>query len=72
MWTVNLRVNPPHKPRSVLPTCPGGNRSQLLVDDVVILEDWDREWKEITRPGQVTLYCALGSVRVLVDGQVGA
>lgn len=40
---------------------------EILVDDMMILQDWHCGDEEITKPGQLTLYCILASVRVLVD-----
>lgn len=41
----------------------------ILVDDMMILQDWDTSFKEISKPGDLTLYCVLASVRVLMDDE---
>lgn len=38
----------------------------ILVDDMMILQDWDSVHEFVTSPGMLTLYCVLGSVRVLM------
>lgn len=42
----------------------------ILVEDMLILQDWNTTSSEISSPGDLTLYCVLASVRVLVAGEV--
>lgn len=42
----------------------------ILVEDMLILQDWNTTSSQISSPGGLTLYCVLASVRVLVAGEV--
>lgn len=44
----------------------------ILVDDMMILQDYDSLHEFVTSPGMLTLYCVLGSVRVLMPDERGA